>query len=95
MSDRAAFQDLSNTITGEIMEQELKSRNINSIKNVYIFEKKEKVKWFIFPYTKSTNFVQFIVDENLFVMESLINDINLEKFANEFVPEYKCDIEYI
>lgn len=95
MSDRKAFEELSSTITEEIMEEELKSRNITSVKSVCIFEHKEKVKWFIFSYTQCTTIIQFVVDENLFVMESLINDIDLEEFANEFVPEYKCEIDYI
>lgn len=92
MADRDAFRELHNSFLETTIEDFVKIRRYSSVQKVEVCEKQIKLKWFIFPYKKSITVVKFTVDEGLFVIESLIDNIDLR----DIVPDtFELDIEYI
>lgn len=91
MANEAAFRELHNIFLENTIEDLTKVHGYKSIQKVEVFSKQIKLKWFIFPYKDFVTVVKFTIDESLFVMESLVGDMDLRNV----VPDtYEIDIEY-
>lgn len=93
MANREAFRQLKYSMTKNNIQQLIDLYDFKSIKEIKMFNKKVKSKWFIFPYKKDVDVVEFSVDEALFVIESLVNDFNFKQFIETHLDDVTFEIE--
>lgn len=62
-----------------------------SIKEVDILIKTIRTKWFIFPYKKDITVVKFTIDEALFVVESLVDSLDIKELISFDYDELEID----
>lgn len=72
MPNQKEFQELSNAGNAHLLKYSLK--DFKSIKEVKVYQKKVKAKWWIFPIKKEVTVVRFVVDESLYVVDCLLDD---------------------
>lgn len=89
------LDELENAMIQLCITDKIATKRFKSIKNVEVFIKKVKAKWFFIPYRKEVRVIKFTVDESLIVIESMLNDLSIEELANSISKDHELEIEYI
>lgn len=89
------LDELENNVIKLYIDDMIHRKKFKSIKNVKVFVKKVKTKWFFISFKKEIRVIKFTVDESLVVIESMFNDLSFEELANLKSKEHKIEIEYI
>lgn len=101
MANEAALDELQNVAIKLGIEYKMmnNSKHYKSIIDVDVFMKKEKHKWFIFPYNKTKRAIKFTVNENEAIYESMVKDLNLKELLNLYVAdvhdEFLLEVVYV
>jgi hypothetical protein len=91
MANEEVLDELFNTGHERLIKIKLRNSGFKSIKEVKVYTKREKAKWFIFPITKEVTVTKFTVDEPLFVMETLADDLRIDDYK---LKDSELEIEY-
>ncbi|MNO10709.1 hypothetical protein D3C76_02670 [compost metagenome] len=94
MPDQSIFDDLFDTALEMVLKRDASFKNYKSIKGFHVRRRMVKNKKWIFTFKKRVRVIQILIIEPEFVMESLINDIDIIEVINshsedhilEFIP---------